>query len=168
MPLCTYLLLYYCFLFFFSTKDYGKTHDKICGMIPLKQITKSILLALSINILLFDFQWISAYSFNVSSALDVPSTVPFSDMFYRWSNWPFVCRYLLHIIYFLSSWLDLYYKLCLLLLRKPKDWYMEGTSGVNKTSLSTRVLGIRGCGLRKESLEKVPVQDLCANFFKGL
>ena len=45
---------------------------------------------------------------------------------------------------------------------------MEGTSGVNKTSLSTRVLGIRGCGLRKESLEKVPVQDLCANFFKGL
>ena len=140
MSLWTYLLLYYCFLFFFSTKDYEKTHDMICGMIPLKQITKSILLALSINLLLFDFQWISAYSFIVSSALDVPSSVPFSDMFYRWS--------LLRIIYFLSSWLDLYCKLCLLFLRKPKDWYVEGTSGVNKTSLSTGVLGIRGCGIR--------------------
>ena len=107
-----YLLLYYCFLFF-STRNYGKTHNMICGMIYLRQITKSILLALSINLSLFTFKWISACSINVSSALYVPPTVRFSDIFWMRSNWCFVYWSLLHIIHFLSAWLDLFCKLCL-------------------------------------------------------
>ena len=110
--------------------------------------TQSILLALSINLSFYSFKWISSYSFNVPSFLEVPSTVCFSDIFCRWSNWSFVYPILLHVIHFLSGWLGLYCKLCLLLLRKPKDWFVEETSGVTKASLSTEMSDIRGCELR--------------------
>ena len=43
---------------------------------------------------------------------------------------------------FFSAWLDLSCKLCLLLLHKPKEWFVEETSGVNEASIITGVLGI--------------------------
>ena len=93
-----------------------------------------------------------------------PFVIRFINIFWRWSSWPFVYRYLLHITRFLSACWDLYCQLCLLLLHNPKDWYVVEIPGVNKDLLSTGVPGIRSCELRYKSLKKVPLQDLCANF----
>ena len=64
----------------------------------------------------------------------------------------------------MSAWLNLCCKPCLLFLRKSEDLSVEETSGVDKVSLSFRVLGIKGCELREESLKKIALQNLRAKF----
>ena len=145
--------------------------------------TKRILLVLSINLSFFYFKWISGYSFNASSALWVPSAVHFSDIFCRWSKWPFVYRSLLHIIHFLSAWWDLYCKLCLLQLRKPKDWSEEETSGINETSpqyqpppfllrgqysvIQSQIFKKGGGGVRKKMSVVGDLKSFCHRYLPG-